>query len=241
LALHLIKNTEDKFLAQSELYLNLRVAEGRLHPDEQVTALPDISAGHPHHSEWKIRKETLKRMQAILGNKPLSILEIGCGNGWLCKRLSDAGHKLSGADINLHELQQASRLFPECEFYYCDIFNWKGHRFDVVIFAASIQYFPDLNALITLVRGNFLYPHGYILVADSPVYEDRKLHDAAARSRAYYETTGFDNMKNHYFHHSVGTFKSVGAYEAENISIFERLMILFKIFKRPFRIYRFDK
>src|SRR5947209_7985293 len=95
-------------------YISLRKSEGRLFADYEVLQLPDVSEGHPYYKEWHIRKRSSKRLFRHLQslNKPLSILEVGCGNGWLSALLSQlAGSTITGIDINLFELDQAKKLF----------------------------------------------------------------------------------------------------------------------------------
>ena len=67
------------------LYLQLREKEGRVYPDEHVALLPDVSTTHPHYKEWLVRQESSQKLLRWLKKKkkPLDILEIGCGNGWL--------------------------------------------------------------------------------------------------------------------------------------------------------------
>ena len=73
------------------LYIQLREKEGRIYPDEEVAQLPVTSSTHPHYKEWLIRKESSQKLVSWLKKKkkPLDMLEIGCGNGWLSHKLSD--------------------------------------------------------------------------------------------------------------------------------------------------------
>jgi trans-aconitate methyltransferase len=240
MALHLSEKLNPELVKQDEVYLNVRAAEGRLYPDEMVLQLPYLAHDHPHAAEWRIRAETFRRLLPVIGNKPRRILEVGCGNGWLCHRLAEHGHGVSGIDINLTELRQATSLFPECSFHYGNILEWKQERFDIILFAASIQYFPDIHTLFHHIRAELLKPSGFILVADSPVYPLEEVSMAATRSSSYYRQRGFPEMRDYYHHHSLQTFLDEGAYSPEKVSIFEKILIGLKLFRRPFRIYRFD-
>src|SRR5258708_4522573 len=81
-------------------------------------------------------------------HKPLRILEVGCGNGWLSAKLSNIPNtRVTGLDINQVEIEQAQRVFKidNLDFIY-DSFNestFENENFDVIIFAASLQYFPS--------------------------------------------------------------------------------------------------
>ena len=193
----------------SELYLRVREKEGRLYSDDVVARLPDISSDHPLAKEWRTRADSSTRLIRYLAklSRPLNILELGCGNGWLSGKLSQiSGAQVWGIDVLSCELTQASRLFtsPRLTFLAADIFRAPfSHRtFDVIVLASVIQYFPDLPALITTLQ-TFLKSHGEIHLLDSPFYQPAELPFARERSRAYYTALGFAEMAGHYFHHPV--------------------------------------
>src|SRR6478609_3338202 len=73
-----------------ELYIALREKEGRLVSDEELLKLPEVNAFHIHLKEWRIRKKSCDQLLNYVAkkNRPLKILEIGCGNGWLSNRLA---------------------------------------------------------------------------------------------------------------------------------------------------------
>jgi ubiquinone/menaquinone biosynthesis C-methylase UbiE len=67
---------------------------------------------------------------------------VGCRH-----RLSSISRKITGLDINFTEIQQAARVFNGCQkikFVYGDLRSGilYGRQFDIIVFAASIQYFP---------------------------------------------------------------------------------------------------
>src|ERR1700740_506529 len=96
-----------------ELYIGIRHKEGRMYPDEIVKTLPEVPATHPHYAEWMVRKRSSLRLIRYLAAKkrPLRLLEVGCGNGWLCHRLSAIpGAGVTGMDVNHNELEQAVRV-----------------------------------------------------------------------------------------------------------------------------------
>jgi SAM-dependent methyltransferase len=99
-----------------DCYLSLRRTEGRVYTDEIVSQLPDFkSTDNLIEREWKIRAKSAKRLATyLLKKKPRSVLEIGCGNGWLGNFLN---RKLKtdycGVDINQTELLQAAKLFSQ--------------------------------------------------------------------------------------------------------------------------------
>lgn len=193
-----------------KLYSQLRQKEGRIYTDEKVTKLPEIAETHPHYKEWQMRKESSQKLFDCLKRKkhPLDILEIGCGNGWLSAKLSDLkGSMITGIDINTQELEQAKRVFgniPNLQFYYGGINELKeGKReFDVIVLAATIQYFPSLKKIIDPAL-KYLTQSGEIHIIDSHFYSISELGAAKQRSLLYYEAAGFPEMAFWYFHHGL--------------------------------------
>ncbi len=211
-------NTLEQYIISGSfetLYTQLREAEGRIYKDEEVAQLPVISSSHVHYKEWLIRKRSSEKLIAYLKKKkrPLDILEIGCGNGWLSHRLSEIpGSKVIGTDINFTEIQQAARVFqhiPNLHFMFASLEPgiFKTEEFDCIIFAASIQYFESLKDTIQNVIP-LLKPRGELHIIDSPFYPTQELLAAKQRSRHYYEMIGYPEMTEHYFHHSLDDLKS---------------------------------
>jgi ubiquinone/menaquinone biosynthesis C-methylase UbiE len=192
------------------LYLQLREKEGRVYTDEEVEALPEIAEAHPHYGEWQMRNQSSRKLISYLQKKqqPLKILEVGCGNGWLSGQLATIPEsKVIGTDINFTELQQAAKVFsgiPNLHFIYShiesDVFNER--QFDVIVFAASIQYFSSLTEIISKSL-KLLKPDGEIHIIDSHFYSLSELSAAKQRSLLYFGAVGFPEMANWYFHHNL--------------------------------------
>ena len=190
-------------------YIGLREKEGRVYTDTQVQSLPDVPAGHPKKSEWDLRKISLLKLIAHLkksGNTK-SLLEIGCGNGWLAHAMaSGLPAQVCALDINEIELRQGARVFqcPDLIFIYADIFtvDFHGHQFDTIILASSIQYFSDLPGLLRRLL-EMVAPGGRIYLLDSPWYTTKTVAAARERSKTYFESLGFPEMNESYFHHTL--------------------------------------
>jgi SAM-dependent methyltransferase len=217
-------------------YLRVRTRENRILPDEAVAVLPLVAPGHPNAKEWNLRAKTLRRFQVYLdknfGNKPLKILDLGCGNGWMAHHLAvHPARQVRAADVNGPELQQGARLFgrENLIFWQVDILKDKlpENDFDLIVLAASVQYFPDLRALIHVLK-TCLKPGGEIHLLDSPFYADEAARIAAReRSRQYYQGVGIPEMAQHYYHH---TWPELRAFGAENLnhSLINKLFCRFR-------------
>mgnify|MGYP001942365496 CR=1 FL=1 len=188
-------------------YLKLRFKEGRLHSDEIVPLLPNLPKGAPHFKEWKSRKHALNILLNYMNEKQknLNVLDMGCGNGWMTNKIAMQGYQVTGLDVNLEELNQARRLFQSdnINFIYADIFQEPSiGKFDLIILASSVQYFPSLTDTInTLFK--YLSPGGEIIIMESHLYPKFTINDAKKRSKDYFDQMEASEMEKYYFHHSV--------------------------------------
>ena len=194
----------------SRQYFLLRKKEGRIYSDGEVLNLPEINKQHRYYNEWEIRKKSSVQLIKYLADKKtsLQILEIGCGNGWLSAKLSE--NSLSyvvGIDINSEELNQARRVFSQInslEFFNCSLQdeNLNNRQFDIIIFAASIQYFPLLKNVLNDAISH-LKPGGEIHIMDTHFYNEKESDAARQRSKDYFKAIDFPEMAEQYFHHSL--------------------------------------
>ncbi len=198
-----------------QLYTRLRQKEGRIYEDDEVARLPIINNTHRHYKEWNIRKHSCKALLSYIKQKGtfLSILEVGCGNGWLAAQLAKViDAEVTGLDINSKELEQAKRVFFKTaglNFIHGSLESddLKDKKFDMIIFAASIQYFPSLKQIISLAIEH-LTLQGEIHIMDSPFYQHQEIEAARQRTRAYYSSVGFEEMADHYHHHTINELET---------------------------------
>lgn len=107
--------------------------------------------------------------------KPLNILDVGCGNGYLANFLSNAGHRVIGIDAAKDGIDIAKRAYPHLKFENRSAYDELGDLFespvDVIISSEVIEhlYSPDLfleNLHKTLRPGGYLILttpyHGYL-------------------------------------------------------------------------------
>jgi len=235
----MISQPHDDF--NEERYLKARSLEGRVLTNNQVSKLPFTTTVHSHHNEWKLRAKSYKRLLSVIKKrKPVTLLDIGCGNGWLIGNLGKefSNCEFTGVDLNRIELKQASQLFgnDNTRFCYFDLINntfFDNESFEVIIFNASIQYFDDLSTIIKIAK-SLLKPNGLLLINDSPLYNNsNESKEAKQRSKAYYKQLGVPEMANNYFHHTVDELTELGFAKYQNWTAL--------VPKYPFPLYIYSK
>jgi SAM-dependent methyltransferase len=226
------------FSSVEDVYLAARCAEKRIYTDEEVCRLPAIAKEHLYFKEWQIRKQTFKTIVRFLKTKGniRTLMDLGCGNGWMCNNLAKEGYAVTGVDINKVELEQAARLFSTLPFYYADVMTaTKIGKFDAVLLAAALQYFPEPEKLIRHLKKEYLHSDGLIVIADTKFYDVKDVNEASERSLTYYRSIQQPLMANNYFHHAAKIFRS---FKHERIRNSYAGISSFPFFrKHPFDIY----
>ena len=187
------------FNRQQECYIKARSIEGRVLSDEQVKYLPNADI---HVKEWKMRKHALSVLTNYLVDTIApnsSILDLGCGNGWMSNQISALGFDLTGMDVNGVEIEQAKRVFPEVNFHLENIMNVKNKKFDLVVIAGAFQYFENTEALFLKLK-SILNDNGKLIIMETFFYYDEEIQKAKAASDSYYKKIGVVEMKDFYFH-----------------------------------------
>lgn len=120
---------------------------------------------------WGIR-EFLKKSK----KKPLKILEVGCGFGYLTFALVKAGHKVKGIDISKVAIEQASRRYGD--FFECvdlmQLVKREKNSYELIIFTEVIEHIENVGEFMGAVD-ELLKPHGSAILTTpnrSPYPED---------------------------------------------------------------------
>ncbi len=188
----------------AESYLSIRRRESRLLNDEQILNLPEVAPDPAQAKEWQIRLRSASLLRDHLrDHRKKTVLELGCGNGWLTHYLSRTVEDVIGVDINQYELEMAARLFKGPVFVNGDIES-KGLILpvspDAIVIASAIQYFKNPDRLIKKLL-TFLAPGGMIHILDSPIYQDEEAACRAhERSKHYFASLGVE-LPTYYHHH----------------------------------------
>ena len=140
--------------------------------------LPEVARGDPQHAVWRIREQSFRhlcgRVLPGLGRRPLRVLDLGAGNGWLSHRLTLLGNVCVAVDwlddpddglgAALHYPTTFTRL--QADFDHLPVV---AGQFNVVIFNASLHYSANPIATLRSAR-KALADGGALVVMDSPVF-----------------------------------------------------------------------
>ena len=164
-------------------YARHRAEEGRGYSGEQLLALPYLRSG-PHAGQWAIRARTFEALRARIIRptagrlgRPLRVLDLGAGNGWLSYRLALEGHHTFALDIRpdaVDGLGAAAALRRHAASMECIVAPFENvplpsHSADIAIFNASLHYATDLAAVLN-EAARVVRHGGQIAIMDSPFY-----------------------------------------------------------------------
>jgi ubiquinone/menaquinone biosynthesis C-methylase UbiE len=183
-------------------YAVVRHAEGRGSDDpEYYNALPYRDLTGRNADQWKIRARSYRRFERSVldplareAGRPLRILDLGAGNGWMSYRLALRGHKAVALDMFMDRLDGLGAIHHftapfagvAAEFDrlpFCDA------AFDLVVFNSSLHYSADYRRTLREAR-RCLRPSGRLVVIDSPVYQAAEHGERMRMERqTYFEKT----------------------------------------------------
>lgn len=173
----------DPQLAQVEpliaQYRRVRAQDGyRERAAAYYRQLPQVSRGDPQDAVWRIRQESFRhlcrRVLTRLGRRPLRVLDLGAGNGWLSHRLTLLGNVcvavdwLDDPDDGLGAALYYPTTFTRVQADF-DLLPMVAGQFDAVIFNASLHYSANPSATLRSAS-KALMNGGALVVMDSPVF-----------------------------------------------------------------------
>jgi SAM-dependent methyltransferase len=188
--LALAPDRERYFRQFMQEYQHIRAQEGRgsSSPDYYLSLPYADLTGH-NAWQWSIRAISFRYLlRNILPGiesqvaRPLDILDIGAGNGWLSYRLAQRGHLPVAVDLldndadglgaARHYHASLGWLFPRFQAEM-DRLPFADAQFDVAVFNAALHYSEDYCATLReAVR--CLRPGGHVLIIDSPFYRSKE-------------------------------------------------------------------
>ncbi|HZU98884.1 MAG TPA: methyltransferase domain-containing protein [Planctomycetota bacterium] len=141
--------------------------------------------------------ETLAFVNAALGRKRRRILEVGCGDGALARRLVALGHDVVGIDRSEKAVEKARAAGFAAELG--DFLEYEAEPFDAVAFTRSLHHIHDLRKALARARA-LLAPGGTLVIDDFALESmDRKTAAWLGDQRAVLGAAGILH------HHGHGT------------------------------------
>jgi ubiquinone/menaquinone biosynthesis C-methylase UbiE len=122
-------------------------------------------------------KNVSKFLESISFDKSFTFLDVGCGNGWVVKKISKNNNckKAIGIDKSKKMIEQASKKIDNIkeEFIHTDIESWKYRgKFDFVFSMESLYYADSIERALQKIY-TLLKPGGQ-LFCGTDFYTDNK-------------------------------------------------------------------
>lgn len=189
-------------------YETIRLAEGwGSATATDYRALPFTYGSGPYRDVWRIRVGSYQALVARIvtplahtRQKPLRVLDLGAGTGWLSYRLAGMGHRSAAVDLIVNDwdgLGAWKYYAPSPPFLPVQAafehLPFTEASSDLVIFNGAIHYARDYTATLQEVC-RLLRPGGQIVIMDSPFYrQDRSgMQMVQEKAAVFQETHGID-------------------------------------------------
>tara|TARA_B100000902_G_C27168708_1_gene842617 strand:- start:1 stop:672 length:672 start_codon:yes stop_codon:yes gene_type:complete len=117
-------------------------------------------------------RNKINRVIRSLNKKNISILEVGCGLGYVVDLIARNNQyiKVSGSDISKRAIQVAKKKFPNYNFFVSDITSRKtvtDKKFDIVIFNQILWYILEKLDNSILNSHFILKNKGYFVISQA--------------------------------------------------------------------------
>lgn len=144
----------------------------------RIDRLPPASS-----RQAEVVEQTLNELGG--GRSDLEIIDVGCGSGWMCDRLTRFG-RVTGTDFVRSTLEKAKKRFPAVNFITGDLFDLDlpDAGFDVAVSLEVLSHVADQPAFVAKLA-KLLRPGGCLILAtqNRPVFERWSAVDPPAPDR----------------------------------------------------------
>lgn len=159
-----------------------RKKDNRIWSDEEVREFPHTFFYNLHQKEWEIKTQMAKAIQNYLFHEAksvYSILDVGCGCGWLGNILSNfTKGSILGLDQDAGQIEQATRIFAKenLAFRTGDFYQTRLRKnsFDYIILIDAHQWLGSVEE-ITARATSLLTPGGELHILSSSLPAKRTI------------------------------------------------------------------
>jgi len=155
----------------SDEYLRMYKDHGRYFQESVGVGYSSFEERFEH--DYEISEVRVKNMREVSTSEPgtTRVLDVGCGNCALTRRLTDFGYRVEGVDLDAFSLKMSSHLpvwrNNPPNVHNVDFIDLKSpHRFDVIMFTDSFEHF--LYPLTCVNKVEDLLSEGGIVVVEMP-------------------------------------------------------------------------
>ena len=114
-------------------------------------------------------------LDELLDVRERDVLDVGCGEGWLVRRLAAGGARVVGVDPLASALERARREDPGQDARYIEgvaqALPFELERFDVVVFFNSLHHVPEAHMDAALAQAARVLRPAALLYVQEPLAE----------------------------------------------------------------------
>lgn len=192
----------DRFMREYQI---VRQAERRGSTDASYyRALPFADLSGRFTADWQIRARSFRAFQCDVlqplerdVRRPLHVIDLGAGNGWLSYRLAQRGHIVAAVDLLTNSLDglgahiHYDTTFTPMQAEF-DRLPLAEDQIDLIVFNASLHYSTHYETTLCEAL-RVLRPAGLLVILDSPVYRsaDSGAQMVREREATFTRTYGF--------------------------------------------------
>ncbi|MCL2065531.1 MAG: class I SAM-dependent methyltransferase [Candidatus Cloacimonetes bacterium] len=124
----------------------------------------DIESGNDKTYVEVISCYIVKRIKKLFQNPDLSILDIGCGEGYLTNKISEYYKNITGIDLSKAFISYACNRYPHIKFLHEDIYRLSDcEKYDLCLATMVVHNLPHFSDFFTKTV-SLLKEGGYLLL-----------------------------------------------------------------------------
>lgn len=109
------------------------------------------------------------------GLAPITVLDVGCGEGRFCRLLGQRGIATTGIDPTAALIERARALHPAGDYRVASAEAMTVGQFDLVVCYLSLIDMPDLDAALARIVAA-IRPGGHLLIANLTSFNTAAVH-----------------------------------------------------------------